>query len=163
MDAESDEMRLPAGKLRELSSGLWYVHCKWCTAEARLEALNEDAAYGMLHGWRLSMPRRKYHQRNWSCPQCAKWWPEKKQKEKDAAESAGQPVAKRINLRGNLRWQVEELKAEVIELKAEVDKWKDLGKKHLAYKAAHVMGNRKLRKEIDQLRAEVTAVPDDIP
>ena len=40
IDGESDEMRFPAGKLRELSSGLWYVHCKWCTAEARLEALD---------------------------------------------------------------------------------------------------------------------------
>ena len=61
-----------------------------------------------------------------------------------------------------MRWQVEELKAEVIELKAEVDKWMELGKKHLAYKAAHVMELRKLRKEIAQLRGEVTAVPDDI-
>ena len=86
-----------------------------------------------------------------------------KRKETDAAGSASQPAAKRINLRSNLRWQVEELKAEVTELKAEVDKWKDLGKKHLAYKAAHVMEIRKLRKEIAQLRGEVTAVPDDIP
>ena len=147
MDAESDEMPVPAGKLRELSSGLWYVHCRWCDEEARLEALNENEAYGMLHGWRLSMPRRKYPQRNWSCPECAKWWSEKKRKETDAAGSASQPAAKRINLRGNLRWQVEELKAEVTELKAEVDKWKDLGNKHLAYKFAHVMELKKLRKE----------------
>ena len=156
-------MRLPAGKLRELSSGWWYVHCRWCDEEARLDAKNEEEAYGMLHVWRLSMPRRKYHQRNWSCPQCAKWWPDKRRRETDAAGSAAQPAAKRINLRGNLRWQVEELKAEVIELKAELDKWKELGKKHLAYKAAHVYEIRNLRKEIAQLRAEVTAVPDDIP
>ena len=83
-------------------------------------------------------------------------------KETYAAGSAGQPVAKRINLRGNLRWQVEELKAEVIVLKAEVEKWKDLGKKHLAYKAAHVMELKKLRNDVDQLRAQVTAVLDDV-
>ena len=156
-------MTFPAGKLRQLSSGLWYVHCRWCNEEACLEAPHEEEAYGMLHEWRLSMPRRKYHQRNWSCPRCAEWWPDRTPTGTDAAGSAGQPAAKRINLQGNERWQVEELKAEVIELKAEVDKWKDLGKKHLAYKAAHVMEPRTLRKEIDQLRAQVTAVPDDVP
>ena len=105
-DGESNEMRLPAGKLRELSSGLWYVHCRWCDEEARLEALNEEEAYGMLHEWRLSMPRRKYHQRNWSRPRCAEWWQDTTPTATDAAGSAGQPAAKQAILRLNLRWEV---------------------------------------------------------
>ena len=58
---------------------------------------------------------------------------------------------------------MEELRAEVIELKAEVEKWEKLVKKHVAYKAAHVAEIRKLKQGIAQLKAEVTAVPDDIP
>ena len=150
MDAHAEEMTVPAGKLRQLSSGKWYVHCRWCDEEARLEALNEEEANGMLHAWRLSMPRRKYHQRNWSCPRCAKWWSDRTRGETDAVGSAGQPAAHRINLQGNLRWQVEELKAEVIELKAEVDKWKELIKDHVAYKAAHVAEIRKLKQDLAQ-------------
>ena len=71
MEAHVEEMAVPAGKLRQLSSGKWYVHCKWCDQEIRFEARNEDEAYGMLHGWQRSMPRREYHQRNWSYPDCA--------------------------------------------------------------------------------------------
>ena len=153
-------MTFPAGKLRQLSSGNWYVRCRWCNKEIRLEARNEDEAYGMLHEWRLSMPRRKYHQRNWWCPRCADWWP---RRVVDTAGSAGQLAAKRAILLPNLRQGVQQLKAEVVELKGEVDKWKELGKNHLAYKAAHVDEIRKLGKDIAQLRAEVTAVPDDIP
>ena len=61
----------------------------------------------------------------------------------------------------NLRQEVQQLKAEVVQLKAEVDKWKELVHRHAAYKAAHVDEIRKLRQEIDQLRAQATAVPDD--
>ena len=61
------------------------------------------------------------------------------------------------------KWEMEELRAEVIELKAEVEKWEELVKKHVAYKAAHVAEIRKLKQGIAQLKAEVTAVPDDIP
>ena len=60
--------------------------------------------------------------------------------------------------------EVRQLKAEVVELKAEVDKWKELAHRHAAYKAAHVDEIRKLRQEIDRLRAQVaqaTAVPDN--
>ena len=159
MAASSEEVTL--GKLRELPSGEWYVHCKWCEKEARLPARNEEEAYGMLHEWRLSMPRRKYHQRNWSCPRCAEWWQETTPTATDTAGSAGQPAAKRAILLPNLRQEVQQLKAEVVQLKAEVDKWKELVHRHAAYKAAHVDEIRKLRQEIDQLRAQATAVPDN--
>ena len=163
MDADSEEMPVERGKLCQLPSGLWYVHCRWCDEEARLEASNEEEAYGMLHEWRLSMPRRKYHQRNWSCPRCAEWWQDTTPTATDTAGSAGQPAAKRAILLPNLRQEVQHLKAEVVELKAEVDKWKELVHRHVAYKAAHVDEIRKLRQEIDQLRAQATAVPDDDP
>ena len=145
----------------QLSSDLWYVHCRWCDEETCLEAPHEEEAYGMLHEWRLSMPRRKYHQRNWSRPRCAEWWQGTTPTATDAAGSAGQPAAKRAILQPNLRWEVQQLKAEVVEVKAEVDKWKELGQRHVAYQAAHVDEIRKVRQEIDQLRAQVTAVPED--
>ena len=40
-------------------------------------------------------------------------------------------------MRPNLRQEVQLLKVEVVELKNEVDKWTELGKKHVAYKVAH--------------------------
>ena len=164
MDAHAEEMTVPAGKHRQLSSGNWYVHCRWCDEEARLEARNEDEAYGMLHEWRLSMPRRKYHQRNWSCPVCAKWWlMGTTPTATDTAGSAGQPAAKRAVLRPNLRQEVQLLKAEVVELKNEVDKWTELGKKHVAYKVAHGDDLRTLMREFKQLRAQLTAVPAGDP
>ena len=49
MDADSEEMPVQRGKLRQRSSGNWYVQCRWCDKEARLEAPNEEEAYGMLH------------------------------------------------------------------------------------------------------------------
>ena len=79
----------------------------------------------------------------------------------DTAGSAGQPAAKRAILLPSVRKEVQQLKAEIVELKAEVDKWKDLAQRHVADKAAHVNEIRKLRQEIDQLRAQATAVPDD--
>ena len=87
MDAVPKEMPVERGKLCQLPSGLWYVHCRWCDEEARLEAPNEEEAYGMLHEWRLSMPRRKYHQRNWSCPRCAEWWQDTTPTATDTAEA----------------------------------------------------------------------------
>ena len=138
-----------------------YVHCKWCDVEARLEARNEDEAYGMLHEWRLSMPRKKYHQRNWSCRSCAEWWfRDTTPTATGTAGSAGQPAAKRAILLPNLCQEVRHLMADVVVLKGRVDMWTVLGQKHVAYRAAHVDEFRKLRNEIEQLRAQVTAAPD---
>ena len=78
-----------------MSTGEWYVHCKWCETETRLEARNEEEAYGMLGGWQLSMPQllRSHLRCNWSCPKCVdEYWNERDQ-----------------------------LKAEVVQLKAEVE------------------------------------------
>ena len=107
------------------------------------------------------MPGRKYYQRNWSCPRCAKWWQDTTPTATHTAGSAGEPAAKRAILLPSVRKEVQQLKAEIVELKAEVDKWKDLAQRHVADKAAHVDEIRKLRQEIDQLRAQATAVPDD--
>ena len=95
------------------------------------------------------MPCRPSEERFWSCPTCAEEHQDPKPTTTDTAESASE--------------EVRQLKAEVVELKAEVDKWKELAQRHVAYKAAHVDEIRKLRQEIDQLRAQATAVPDDDP
>ena len=50
-----------------------------------------------------TVPRRKYHQRNWSCPRCAEWWQDTAPTATDTAGSAGEPAAKRAILRPNLR------------------------------------------------------------
>ena len=156
--------RMQAGKLHYLpEEDVWYVHCKHCEVEKRLNARNEEEAYTGLHEWRLSMPNRKYQHRNWSCPRCAEWWQDTTSTETDTAGSAGQPAARRAILLPNLRQEVQQLKAEIVELKAEVDKWKELAQMHVSYKAAHVDEIRKLTQEIDQLRAQATAVPDDDP
>ena len=47
MAAETESLK--AGKLHKLSTGKWFVHCKWCETETQLEARNEEEAYGMLH------------------------------------------------------------------------------------------------------------------
>ena len=167
MDADSEEMPVERGKLHYLpEEDVWYVHCRWCDEEARLEASNEEEAYGMLHEWRLSMPRRKYHQRNWSCPRCAEWWQDTTPTATDTAEAEAASqlaptTATTTDTAESASQEVQQLKAEVVQLKAEVDKWKELAHRHAAYKAAHVDEIRKLRQEIDQLRAQATAVPDD--
>ena len=156
-----------AGKIRSLSDeNVWYVRCKHCLTENRLNRLvvptEEDASFTLKQsGWRLSNPGKKYIQRNWSCPRCAKWWQDTTPTATYTAGSAGEPAAKRAILLPNLRQEVQQLKAEIVELKAEVDKWKDLAQRHVADKAEHVDEIRKLRQEIDQLRAQASAVPDD--
>ena len=159
MAAETESLK--AGKLHKLSTGKWFVHCKWCETETQLEARNKEEAHAMLAEWRLSMPRAKYADRNWSCPRCAEWWQDTIPTATDTPGSAGKPAAKRAKLLPSLRHEVQQLRAEVVELKAEVDKWKELVHRHAAYKAAHVDEIRKLRQEIDKLRAQATAVPDD--
>ena len=118
MDAESEEMTVQVGKLRQMPSGLWYVHCKWCDEEARLQAPNEDEACRMLDEWRLSMPCRPSKERFWSCPTCAEGHQDPKPTTTDTAESASQEVQQ-------LKAEVVELKAEVERLKAEVVELKD--------------------------------------
>ena len=115
MDAESEAVQ--AGKLRQLPSGEWYVHCKWCDEEARLQAPNEDEACRMLGEWRLSMPCRPSKERFWSCPTCAEGHQDPKPTTTDTAESASQEV-------DDLKLEVQQLKAEVVELKAEVERLK---------------------------------------
>ena len=67
------------------------------------------------------------------------------------------------NLFDAMNSEVQQLKAEVVELKAEVEKWKELAHGHVAYKAAHVDELRKLKQEIDKLRAEATAAQNPPP
>ena len=116
MAAETEALK--AGKLHKLSTGKWFVHCKWCETETQLEARNEDEAYAMLEEWRLSMPREKYLRRNWSCPKCVdEYWKERDQRRSDTAGSAATDTPFDA-----LKLEVVELKAEVVELKAEVER-----------------------------------------
>ena len=177
MEAHAEEMTVPAGKLRQLSSGVWYVHCKWCEREARLEAGDEEEAYGMLEEWRLSMPRRAEQYRFWSCPSCKEWFKKEDKKETttDTAEAASQlapTTATTTDTAESASQEVQQLKAEVVQLNAELWRLKaDVVElkfelkaevhRHVAYRAAHDEDIQKLKQKVDKLTAQVTAVPDD--
>ena len=152
---------LADGKLGQLQDGQWFVHCKHCPQEQTLRARSEEDAYGMLKEfkWRLSMPSKKYEERNWSCPSCAQWWSQDTTPTAtDAAGSAGQLAAHAAAPSSDaLYTKVEQLKEEVETLKAEVLLWKELLRGHVQMKDAHVAELRLLRKEIADLRAEFTA------
>ena len=132
MAAETETLK--AGKLHKLSTGQWYVHCKHCETETRLEARNEEEAYAMLEEWRLSMPREKYPRRNWSCPKCVdEYWKERDQQRSDTARSAATETAGSAGQLADaadaaatpfdaLKLEVVELKAEVAEMKTEVER-----------------------------------------
>ena len=46
----TDGLQKPRQQLHYLpEEGAWYVHCKHCEVENRLNARNEEEAYGMLH------------------------------------------------------------------------------------------------------------------
>ncbi|MDA8584341.1 hypothetical protein N9L68_08890 [bacterium] len=118
MDAESAGMTVEVGKLQYLPrEGMWYVHCKHCDQEARLQARKEEDAYGMLDEWRLLMPSKPIKLCFWSCPTCAEGHQDPKPTTTDTAESARQEV-------DDLKLEVQQLKAEVVELKAEVERLK---------------------------------------
>ena len=120
MDAHAEEGTVPAGKVHQLSSGKWYVRCKWCLQEARFEAhLTEEQAYGMLHAWRLSVPGKQYSQRNWSCTSCAKWYANSDDGD-NGEETAATTTTTATS--GSVSQGVQQLKAEVVELKAEIER-----------------------------------------
>ena len=148
---------LKAGKLHLLSTGEWYVHCKWCETETRLEARNEEEAIAMLEEWRLSMPGKKYNCRNWSCPKCVdEYWKERDQRRSDRAGSAATDTPFDA-----LKLEVVELKAEVVELKAEVERLR--GEVHGHYAHVREKDEEMLARALQMVRREIRrrAVPDD--
>ena len=177
MEAHAEEMTVPAGKLRQLSSGKWHVRCKWCGQEARFEAdLTEDEAYGMLEKWRLSIPKRQEKYRFWACPICKEWYEDDKiEATTDTAESASQlapTTATTTDTAESASQEVQQLKAEVVELKAEIERLKAevvqlkfglkaVADQHVASEAVHDDVTKKLKQMVEKLTAQVTAVPDD--
>ena len=120
---------LKAGKLHLLSTGEWYVRCKWCETETRLATRNEEDAIAMLEEWRLSMPGKKYPCRNWSCPKCVdEYWKERDQRRSDRAGSAATDTPFDA-----LKLEVVELKAKVVELTAEVERLRGEVREHYAH------------------------------
>ena len=71
LPAESESVA--EGKTRQLRDGRWSVQCKWCEEKKTEQADDDSAFYEMLKkcNWRLSNPRKKYINRNWTCPECA--------------------------------------------------------------------------------------------
>ena len=148
---------LKAGKLQLLSTGEWYVHCKWCETETRLEARNEEEAIAKLEEWRLSMPGKKYPCRNWSCPKCVdEYWKERDQRRSDRAGSAATDTPFDA-----LKLEVVELKAEVVELKAEVERLRGEVQGHYAH--ARERDQEILDRALQMVRREIrrSAVPHD--
>ena len=145
--------------LRRLSTGEWYVHCKWCGTETRLEARNEEEAYGMLGGWQLSMPQllRSHLRCNWSCPKCVdEYWKERDQRRSDRAGSAATDTPFDA-----LKLEVVELKAKVVELEAEVERLR--GEVHGHYAHARERDQEILDRALQMVRRESrrSAVPHD--
>ena len=148
---------LKAGKLQLLSTGEWYVHCKWCETETRLEARNEEEAIAKLEEWRLSMPGKKYPCRNWSCPKCVdEYWKERDQRRSDRVASAATDTPFDA-----LKLEVVELKAEVVELKAEVERLRGEVQGHYAH--ARERDQEILDRALQMVRREIrwSAVPHD--
>jgi len=148
---------LKAGKLHLLSTGEWYVHCKWCETETRLEARNEEDAIAMLEEWRLSMPGKKYPCRNWSCPKCVdEYWKERDQRRSDRAGSAATDTPFDA-----LKLEVVELKAKVVELTAEVERLRGEVREHYAH--ARERDQEILDRALQMVRRESrrSAVPHD--
>ena len=173
MAAETESLK--AGKLHKVSTGKWFVHCKWCETETQLEARNEQEARAMLEEWRLSMPREQYTRRNWSCPKCVEeYWKERdqrraeerEQRRSDTARSAATETAGSAGELVDaadaaatpfdaLKLDVVELKAEVVELKAEVERLRSEVHGHYA----HVRERDEviLARALQMVRREVTA------
>ena len=121
------------------------------------------------------MPRKKYQYRNWSCPRCAEYWQDTTPTATDTAEAASQlapTTATTTDTAESASQEVQQLKAEVVELKAEIERLKaDVVElkfelkaevhSHVAYQAAHDEDIQKLKQKVDKLTAQVTAVPDD--
>ena len=78
----------------------------------------------------------------------------------DTAESTSQEVEQLKAEIVEMNTENERLKAKLVELKF---KLKAVLDQHVASEAARDEVTQKLKQEIAQLRAEVTAVPDDIP
>ena len=153
------------------------MRCKWCDQEARPEADQmEDSAYGMLEEWRLSVPNKQEEYRFWACPICKRWYEDDKKEATTAtAEAASQllpTTATTTDTAESASQDVQQLKADVVELNAEIDRLKaDVVElkfelkaevhQHVASQAAHDEDIQKLKQIADKLTAEVTAVPDD--
>ena len=174
LPAESESESVAEGKTRQLRDGRWSVQCKWCEVKKTEQADNHEAFYNMLKNckWRLSMPYKKYPDRNWSCPSCREWWSQgttptatdTTPTATDAAGSAGQLAAHAAAPSSDALYsEVEQLKAEVETLKAEVLQWRELLRGHMHMKEAHVNELRLLKKEIADLRAEFTAAQHPPP
>ena len=168
MDAEPEAVQ--AGKLHRLPSGEWYVLCKWCQAEARLAARDEEEAYGMLKAkeWRLSMPGKPYKNRNWSCPTCRHYFDKEPTTTNtagsaatDTAGSAGQLADAAATSFDALQLEVVALKAEVVELKAEVERLR--WEVHGHYAHVRERDEEILARTLQMVRREIRrrAVPDD--
>ena len=169
MDAHAEEMTVPAGKLCKLALGTWYVHCNWCNRDERFEAdLTEDEAYGMLEEWRLSMPNKQDRYRFFSWPICAEWYEDDMKEATTAtAEAASQlapTTATTTDTAESASQEVQQLKAEVVELKAEIERLKPevvelkfelkaVVDKHIASEAARDEVTQKLKQMVEKLMA----------
>ena len=160
LPAESESVA--EGKTRQLRDGRWSVQCKWCE-EKKTEQADDDSAFNeMLKkcNWRLTNPRKRYINRNWTCPECAQVFKDSDAtptatdttpKTTDAAGSAGQLAAHAAAPSSDgLYSEVEQLEAVLKELKVLVEG-------HVQVKQAHVDKLRKLRRKMVDLKAEVLA------
>ena len=147
-----------------------YVHCKACGKEAHLGDAVEDEWHRMGPLPLSFDPLKAAPSAFWICPKCAttesttataasaSQLAPTTATTTDTAESASQEVQQLKAEVVELKAEIERLKAEVVELKFEL---KAKVQRHKAYRAAHDEDIQKLKQKVDKLTAQVTAVPDD--
>ena len=144
-----------------------HVHCKGCQKEVELR----DALQGEWHRmgplpW-CSGPAPSAF---WICPECATT--ESTTATAASASQLAPTTATTTDTAESASQEVQQLKAEVVQLNAELWRLKaDVVElkfellagvqRHKAYQAAHDEDIQKLKQKVDKLTAQVTAVPDD--
>ena len=144
-----------------------YVHCKACGKEAHLGDAVEDEWHRMGPLPWCSGPAPSAF---WICPECATT--ESTTATAASASQLAPTTATTTATDESASQEVQQLKAEVVQLNAELWRLKaDVVElkfelkaevhRHVAYRAAHDEDIQKLKQKVDKLTAQVTAVPDD--
>ena len=147
-----------------------YVHCKACGKEAHLGDAVEDEWHRMGPLPLSFDPLKAAPSAFWICPKCATT--ESTTATAASASQLAPTTATTTDTAESASQEVQQLKAEVVELKAEIERLKaDVVElkfelkaevhRHVAYRAAHDEDIQKLKQKVDKLTALVTAVPDD--
>ena len=116
----------------------------------------------MLCKWRESMVKKPNKYRYWCCPRCAKWyeWHDDDEEEETTTTAEGdshemqQLKAESVELKAEIKM----LKADIVELKSGL---KAVIDQHVASEAERDDVIKNLKQMVETLAAQVTSVPED--